>query len=88
MTYRAEVGGTVVPDMLTAGGTSFEHAASIVAQVSHPGELITVETGEGEGLERRWFKVIAPADGSLERSVKEIFRLGPSNVLRLRGRDD
>lgn len=88
MTYRAEVGGTAVPDMLIAGGASHEHTASLVAQVSHPGELITVESGDGEFLVRRWFRVIAPADGTMDRTVEEIIKSVPGNVVRLRGRDD
>jgi len=88
MTYRAEVGGVAVPDMLTTGGTSFEHTAELVAQVSHPGDLITVESGEGESLERKWFRVIAPAPGTLVRAVEEITKATMGNVVPLRGRDD
>lgn len=88
MTYRAEVGGVSVPDMLTEGGTSHEHTAEMVAQVSHPGDIITVESGEDESLDRRWFRVLAPAPGTLTRTVEEITKTASGNVIRFRGRDD
>lgn len=88
MTYRVEVGGIAVPESLTAGGTSPEHTASIVAQVSHPGDIITVEEDCDGEIVRRWFKVLPPAPGSLERSVEEIHKTGAHNVVRLVGRDD
>ena len=88
MTYLVEAGGMAVPASVTAFAGSHERAASIVAQVSHPDEIITVEQALGREIERRWFRVIAPAPGSRTAAVAEVRMKASGNIVRLRGRHD
>lgn len=83
MTYLVEVGGMAVPASVTAFASSHERAASIIAQVSHPDEIVTVECHD----DRRWFKVMPRVPGSVA-TVAEVRMRASGNVVRLRGRHD
>ena len=87
MTFRVEVDGVVVPDSVTAGTTSHEGAAARVAQFSYAGKIITVETVDGEELDRRWFEVVADAESG-RNIVTEVVKTASGNVFPLRGRHD